>query len=135
MKTSKGFTLIEMLIASSCALIIIAAASFCLISFMKQLSPIMEQTRIHQVERFVAAKITRDYVQSSGINSSSTSSKLATDGFSYETVNGKVKHSTDKSSDYLTNIGEVNLSFSYSNQKLIRVDIGRSYSFYVFARN
>jgi prepilin-type N-terminal cleavage/methylation domain-containing protein len=135
MRTSRGFTLIEMLIAASCALIIIAAASFCMISFMKQLAPIMEQTRIHQIERFVAAKITRDYEQSSGIASSATSTKLATDGFSYEVVNGKVKRSTATDSVYLTNVGEVNLSFSYSTQKLIRVDIGRSYSFYVYARN
>jgi type II secretory pathway pseudopilin PulG len=135
MAHASGFTLIELMAASVLALMIIGTLSYCLMTYMRQIEPIMEQTRIRQVERMLAVRISNDIAQSSGILAGSTSSTLKLANVTYSMVDGKIKRSSGADNVFLTVAGETDVSFSYSTQKLVRVNLGRAYSFYVFARN
>ena len=123
-KLVKAFTLIEVLIATSLAVIIITAGFYLLSSHTKLSHQINKKIAKQQICSLVLDKITEDIQNAQSVSISSTASKLILNYpagiMAYEYKNGKVK----RKNRYLTDAGDVSsLTFNYKGNIVeIKVD-------------
>ncbi len=140
MRYSRAFTLIELLISIMLSLVIIGALFYFTIGSAKLMNRTSENSSSSQAVRFVADRIWSDFVQSSGVSSTSTSSKLVIGNITYQFMENKVRREENGSANYLTIENEVNgLSFTYPSAKMVRIEItpkiGEVYYLNAYARN
>jgi len=124
----KGFTLIEVLIASTLSVLICAAAYLLVMSFVRAYITIEKNIGRAESSRISLNRIVSDVRGAKMIKANSGASVLVLDLWgkevSYDLKEGKVRRSVDGASSYLTEAGEVShLSFSYPSQKLIFIEI------------
>ena len=140
MKSSKAFTLIEMLIAAAMISVICTTLFYFALSTTRLISRSSDIVKSMQSIRFIAGRISSDIMQSGGAGIGSSPSKLIIGNISYEFREGKVRREEGSEVYYLTIEGEIKgLKFSYTSSKLIGVEItprtGKAYYYNVYARN
>ncbi|NQU17673.1 MAG: prepilin-type N-terminal cleavage/methylation domain-containing protein [Candidatus Saganbacteria bacterium] len=119
----QGFTLIEILIATSLSVVIITAGFYLLSSHTKLSSQINKKVAEQQISSNIIDIITKDIQNAQSVSSSSTTTKLILNYpagiMAYEYKNGKVK----RKNRYLTDAGDVSsLAFKYQG-KLVEIKL------------
>jgi len=140
MKSSKAFTLIEMLIAAAMISVICTTLFYFALSTTRLISRSSDLAKSMQSIRFIAGRISSDIMQSGGAGTGSNPSKLVIGSISYEFREGKIRREEGSEVYYLTIEGEIKgLKFSYPSSKLIGIEItprtGKAYYYDVYARN
>ena len=127
MKNKRAFTLIELMISSSIACLLMAAMLFSLFTMLRAKDTIGREIDSLDSARYTIYRISSDIRSSKGVAPSSTSDRLvlAYEGkdISYDLVGGKVRRSVGASSSYLTEDGRITrLAFSYPFGKLVTIE-------------
>jgi prepilin-type N-terminal cleavage/methylation domain-containing protein len=124
MRGTKAFTLIELLIATSLITVVLMSVLYFSISSVRLIMRSAVNAKSSQVTRFVADRIYRDIIQSTGASAASSSGKLMIGRISYEFRDKKVRREEGNDIYYLTTEGEISgLKFSYPTPKLVRIEI------------
>ena len=133
MQKKSAFTLIELMISSSIACLLMAAMLFSLFTMLRAKDTIGREIDSLDSARYTIYRISSDIKNSKGVEPSSTGDRLvlAYDGkdISYDLVSGKVRRSVGASSSYLTEEGRITrLVFSYPSGVLVMIESGFSAS-------
>lgn len=140
MKSSKAFTLIELVIATALISAVSVSIFYFAFSSIKLMFRITDLSSSDQAVRFAAGRISSDIMQSSGPSAGSGQDKLVIGNITYQFLENKVRREEGSDVYYLTTEGEVKgLKFSYPASKLVKVAItpkyGGEYYMDVYARN
>jgi prepilin-type N-terminal cleavage/methylation domain-containing protein len=140
MKSSKAFTLIELLIATALISAISVSIFYFAFSSIRLMFRAIDLSGSGQAVRFTAGRISSDIMQSGGPGAGSGPDKLIIGDITYEFRENKVRREEGSDVYYLTTEGEIKgLKFSYPPSKLIRVEVtpkyGGAYYLNVYARN
>jgi Tfp pilus assembly protein PilW len=125
---NRGFTIVEVLIASLLALAIASTLLFSLSLILKSWSNFAVKMDCLESSRISMIRIVTD-VRGAGIDPQSTALKLVLNlddkVVSYDYKNGKVRRRVGGGSAYLTEEGRISsLRFSYPDQGLVKIEIG-----------
>jgi prepilin-type N-terminal cleavage/methylation domain-containing protein len=128
-----AFTLIELMISSTIACLLMTIMLFSLFTMLRAKDTIGREIDSLDSARYTIYRISSDIRNSKGVGPGSTDDKLvlAYDGkdIFYDLANGKVRRSVGASSSYLTEEGRITrLVFSYPSAKLIMIETGFSAS-------
>lgn len=125
--SKKGFTLIEITVALTLAVIVFFAAFLALSTYLKAHKKQSSAIEGLQIRQYVLTQITRDIRSADSIKNSTAAVLIVKNGASttqYELTTGKVRRKKDASSAYLTEAGQVNkLAFSYPRPGMVIIEI------------
>lgn len=139
----KGFTLIEVLISMTLAVMVLGSAFWAIGSSLRTWKSGAANLEALQGGRIVLERIMDEVRNAKRIDPSSTSQKLGLNyedyDISYELKNGKVRRGKGGGASYLTTEGIVNsLNFLYPSSELVEIEIGvlkRKFFSKAFVRN
>lgn len=131
MRRKKAFTLVEVLVASSLAVVIAGALLLSTFSILGSWSNLEGAIDSLESARASMTRIVLDTRRSREIKPLSNESKLILDFedrvISYDYYNGKVRRRVGSFSTYLTEKGRISfLKFGYPSQNLVKVEMGIS---------
>ena len=124
----KGFTLIEVLISMTLAVLVLGSAFWAMGSSLRTWKSGAANLEALQGGRIVLERIMDEVRNARGIDPSSTSQKIVLNyedyNITYELKNGKVRRDKGEGASYLTTEGIVNsLNFIYLSSKLVEIEM------------